>query len=198
MIASVTRLEPAKRVEDLVKVLKVVVDEIPDAVCVIAGDGSLRSSLQGAARAAGIDDNLLLVGNRPQRWLASLLADADVVLFPLAGRALVEATLSGSPLVVYDLEWHHEALEDQVSGFLVEPGDTIRMARVAIDLIRYPEKAVPIAAAARQAAIRRFDRSELIARERHLMKGLLKSGSMSPRVGNGDMGSGEQQETSHL
>ena len=198
LIASVTRLEPAKRVEDLVKVLKVVVDEIPDAVCVIAGDGSLRSSLQGAARAAGIDDNLLLVGNRPQRWLASLLADADVVLFPLAGRALVEATLSGSPLVVYDLEWHHEALEDQVSGFLVEPGDTIRMARVAIDLIRYPEKAVPIAAAARQAAIRRFDRSELIARERHLMKGLLKSGSMSPRVGNGDMGSGEQQETSHL
>jgi glycosyltransferase involved in cell wall biosynthesis len=167
-------------------------------VCVIAGDGSLRAVLEHAARQAGIEDNLLLVGNRPQRWLASLLADADVVLFPLAGRALVEATLSGSPLVVYDLEWHHEVLEDQVSGFLVESGDTTRMAQVAVEVIRHPDRTVPIAEAARQAALQRFDRSVLIAKERQLMKGLLKSGSMSPRVGNVDMGSGEQQETGHL
>lgn len=195
LIASITRLEPAKRVEDLVKVLEVVVGEIPDAVCVIAGDGSLRSTLQDAARRAGIEDNLLLVGNRPQRWLASLLADADVVLFPLAGRALVEATLSGSPLVVYDLEWHHEVLEDQVSGFLVESGDTTRMAQVAVEVIRHPDQTVPIAEAARQAAIQRFDRSVLIAKERHLMKSLVDSDSLSRVARDGDVASSEHEET---
>ena len=198
LIASVTRLEPAKRVEDLVKVLEVVVGEIPDAVCVIAGDGSLRSSIRDAAREAGIDDNLLLVGNKPQRWLASLLSDANVVLFPLAGRALVEAMLSGSPMVAYDLEWHHEVLEDGVSGFLVEPGDTTRMAQLAVEVIWHPEQAVPIAEAARMAAIRRFDRSKLIARERQLLEGLLEAESMAPVVGDGDRASVEQEETGHL
>ncbi|SVA50562.1 uncharacterized protein METZ01_LOCUS103416, partial [marine metagenome] len=97
LLVSVTRLEPVKYPQDLIRVLALVHQSRSDVTCVIAGDGSLRDELVALARELGVNDNLYLVGNKRQDWLASLLSDADVVLAPMLGRALVEASLSATP-----------------------------------------------------------------------------------------------------
>ena len=113
------RLEPVKNAMDLVDVLEIVHRERPDVVCVVVGDGSQRQEILTRIGLLKLEDSLLLVGNKSQSWIASLLADADVVVAPMMGRALVEAALSGTPIVAYDVDWHSEFVSANVTGVLV-------------------------------------------------------------------------------
>ena len=109
-----------------------------DVNCVIAGDGSLRDELVALARELGVNDNLHLVGNKHQDWLASLLSDADVVLAPMLGRALVEASLSATPIVAYQADWHGELISDGETGVLVESRNVEEMAAGVMRLLDQP------------------------------------------------------------
>jgi glycosyltransferase involved in cell wall biosynthesis len=138
LLVSVTRLEPVKYPHDLVRVLALVHKSRNDVVCVIAGDGSLRDELIELARELGVHDNLHLVGNKHQDWLASLLSDADVVLAPMLGRALVEASLSATPIVAYRADWHSELISNGETGILVESRNVEEMAAGVMQLLDQP------------------------------------------------------------
>ena len=138
LLVSVTRLEPVKYPQDLIRVLALVCQSKSDVSCVIAGDGSLRDELVALARELGVNDNLHLVGNKHQDWLASLLSDADVVLAPMLGRALVEASLSATPIVAYQADWHGELISDGETGVLVESRNVEEMAAGVMRLLDQP------------------------------------------------------------
>ena len=173
LVASVTRLEPSKKVEQILQALFHIAEIKPEIVCVIAGDGSLKTDLVEKAEEKGLRSNLILVGNKPQTWLASLLADSDVLVFPLAGRALVEAALSGTPIVACDTEWHHELIDANKSGVLVEVDNPKIMAKSVIDLLDDKEKAMYLAENLRKKVISDFATKDLIRLERGFVSDLL-------------------------
>ena len=167
-IVCVSRLESHKRPDDVLHTLAIARREIPSLTGILVGDGSLRTELEDLSEELGLGDSLLMVGDRDQQWVASVLSRATVILAPLAGMALVEAGLSATPIVAYDTEWHPEALEHGVSGLLVPYRDTEAMAQALCSLVEDPEKARSIGREARDAMLARIDSRTLVERERAL------------------------------
>jgi glycosyltransferase involved in cell wall biosynthesis len=145
----VSRLEPAKHAEDVLDVLHAVRAREPSVAAVLVGDGSLRGALESRARELGLAEHVRFTGNRDQPWVAAALREASVVLAPLAGRALLEAALSATPIVAYDYEWHRELIRDGETGVLVAYRDTEAMSAAVVDLISDPARAERLGTRAR-------------------------------------------------
>lgn len=176
LIATVSRLEPVKLILDVVEVLAGVRAVFPNAVCVISGDGSQREDLLEMAARRGQSEALILPGYRPQQWVAELLADADVVLATLIGRALVEAALSSTAVVAYDCEWHSEFITEDSTGLLVPLRDTVAMADAVVSLLSDPERANRIGSQARKHALDVMSPTVVTRVERDLLIPLLPTG----------------------
>ena len=91
------------------------------------GDGSLRDSVEGEARALGVGSNVRFFGTC--RNVPEILSQADI--FVLASRyeglpmSILEAMRAGLPVVATDVGGVHEAVREQVTGFLVSRGDAL-------------------------------------------------------------------------
>lgn len=127
----ISRLEPLKLVDDVIRMLGVMKDSSPRAKVVLAGDGTQRAELEALAESLGIADRVVFAGNRDQSWLARVVPHVAAVVSPLTGRALVEAGLGGVPLIAYDIEWHGEVVETGVTGELVPHRDYRALAKAA-------------------------------------------------------------------
>ncbi len=162
----VSRLEPSKHPDCALLVLAALRATHPEAALVVIGDGSIREALERQARELGIDDDVRFVGVREQGWIARALSSASVVLCPYSGLALVEAALSGTPIVAYDVEWHGELISSGENGLLVPFGDTGAMAQAAESLLLDRARGAAIAATARSQALHEMDRADAVAAKR--------------------------------
>ncbi|WP_090673105.1 glycosyltransferase [Aureimonas jatrophae] len=97
----------------------------PDLVCLLAGDGPLRATLQDRAGAIGLGRTVRFLGERDD--VADLMAAADCLVLPslFEGLPLVvlEAMAAGLPVVATRIGGTSEAVEDNGTGWLAEPGD---------------------------------------------------------------------------
>jgi glycosyltransferase involved in cell wall biosynthesis len=149
----------------------------PRIAAVIVGEGALRAELEQLRTALGREEHVAFAGDRDQRWIARMLTQSDVVAVPLAGLALVEAALSGTPIAAYDVEWHAELLRAPGEGLLVPYRDTDALADAICALAGDPDRAARIAAAARERALEIMQPAKLIADERALADQLLAPAS---------------------
>ncbi|MBK5229146.1 MAG: glycosyltransferase family 4 protein [Actinobacteria bacterium] len=173
LIVYVGRLESVKHVDEVVGAFAVVAAHHTDARLLVIGDGSLRDELMQGAAHLGVGDRTHFVGNRDQEWIARALADADVVASPLTGRALVEAGLSGTVIVAYDIEWHSELLEDGVTGHLVPYRAVESFARVIERCLDDPGEARSLGARCREHVLEMMDPWRLMQHERRVYAELL-------------------------
>lgn len=152
-LITVSRLAPVKHPEDVIDVLAEARKYVPSLVAVIVGDGPMRSELEQRARDLGVDEGLVLVGARDQQWIARALASACVVVSPVTGRALVEASLSGRPIVAYDFEWQSEFISSGLDGIVVPYRDTKEMAAAVCRLLTDPDLADAIGSRSRKKTL---------------------------------------------
>jgi glycosyltransferase involved in cell wall biosynthesis len=138
LVLTVARLEPVKMVDHSIRAFAVVHSRHPDAMLLIAGEGSQREALQGLARELGIGDKVKFLGLVDQGLLARL-APGCVALSPLTGIALIETSLAGCPAVAYDCDSAvAELVETGVTGTLLKPLDWKGMGHAAADLFDDP------------------------------------------------------------
>lgn len=175
-VVYVGRLETLKHPDDVVRAFVAARAHHPTLECILVGDGSLRKELVALAKKMGVEDALHLVGNRPQRWIADLLPHANVVLAPLVGRSLVEAALSTTPIVAYDIEWHSELVQDGITGALVPYRDSAAMGAAIAHLLDDEAMAKRLGSAARQEAQRMMNPNEIRRHERMHYELLLAGG----------------------
>jgi glycosyltransferase involved in cell wall biosynthesis len=90
---------------------------------------------------------------------------ADVIVSPLTGRALIEAALSGTPVVAYDVEWHRELIRNHDTGLLVPYRDYAAMATAILWVFDHPGEAGTLGAHARAAALEQFHPRKLLREE---------------------------------
>lgn len=172
-LISLGRLEPVKYPQDVLDAFLLVAAGSPGLHLVMIGDGRLRGSLAARAMNEGKAEFVHLVGNRSQEWIACALVDAAVVVAPMAGRALVEASLSRTPIVAYDVEWHPELIESGRTGMLVPFRDVSALANAIIDLLADPDRAAAIGGSAREVALGTMAPEAITDQERSLYEGLL-------------------------
>lgn len=174
----VGRLEAVKSPDDVVRVLAALQKDHPELKAVLVGDGRLRPPVQALAARLGVGDALRMPGNRDQAWIAACFAAATVVVSPHMGRALVEAALSGTPIVAYDRDWQAELVRTGETGIVVPDRDWKAMADAVGALLADREAAHAMGARGREAAKRVMDPAALMAHERGAYEALL-----APRPG---------------
>ncbi|HTM77868.1 MAG TPA: glycosyltransferase family 4 protein [Devosia sp.] len=131
LLVSTGRLMPQKNHLTAIAALAA----LPRAHLIIAGEGDDRAELLAAALAANVAGRLHLIGDRPREAVASLLAAGDVYVFPSVwetfGLAVVEAGMTGLPIVAADLSVLREVLQpaaERGMALFHPPKDAVALA----------------------------------------------------------------------
>jgi glycosyltransferase involved in cell wall biosynthesis len=124
MIISLRSLEPVYDLETLLYAIPQVIKEIPEAIFVIAGEGSQEAYLKDLASDLEIVDNVRFTGSIPNDQLPDYLNASDIYV----STSLSDAGLSAStaeamacalPVVVTDSAENRLWVKDGKGGFLI-------------------------------------------------------------------------------
>jgi len=154
LLTYVGRLDPDKFPLDLVECLALVHRRHPQAVLACAGTGTLTSEMQQRAAGLGLLEHLRLLGSLPLEDLASLLVASDLVVAPHMGYTLVEAGLTGVPIVTYDYDFHAEIIVDGETGYLASLRDAPALAERVCAVLDDPTHARAVGQRLRQRLLR--------------------------------------------
>jgi glycosyltransferase involved in cell wall biosynthesis len=141
LLSYVGRLDADKFPLDLVDCLGFIGGRFPDVVLACAGTGARTEEMRRRARELGVSDNLRLLGALDLDDLPTLLASSDVFVAPHMGYTLVEAGLTGVPIVTYDYDFHREIVTDGENGYLVPFRDVVALAERVCQLLANPAAA---------------------------------------------------------
>jgi glycosyltransferase involved in cell wall biosynthesis len=150
IVGNVAALVPHKGQRHLVEAAALVVQTVPDARFVIAGDGDLRDSLERQIRDRRLEKHVFLTGFRPD--VLSLLKAFDVFVMSSVteglGTSLLDAMACGKPIVATRAGGMPEAVADGETGLLVPPRDPAALAAAIVRLLtEAPARAAMCAAA---------------------------------------------------
>jgi glycosyltransferase involved in cell wall biosynthesis len=174
-LLTVARLETVKMVDDSIRAFSLVVKTHPDAILILAGQGSQREELEGLARQLGVADRVCFLGLIDQDLLARI-APGCIALSPLTGMALFETSMAGCPAIAYDCDSAvNEMIQDGVTGWILPRGDWEGMGRAASDLLNDPDEYRRLSDAIRRNAELLTDERRLYAHEEAAFERLLAS-----------------------
>lgn len=150
-LISIGRLTARKGLREFVSaVLPLIVAELPTARFVLVGgeasdalhaNGHSAHELVCIAEASGVIDNLRIVGRLDDQEIEGAWAASDVHVFPVLnipgdpegfGMVAIEAAARGIPTVAYAVGGVPDAVEDGVSGALVQEGDALAFAAAVL------------------------------------------------------------------
>jgi glycosyltransferase involved in cell wall biosynthesis len=130
VVGALGRLVPQKGFPYLLRAMRRVVARLPNARCVIVGDGPLRAALEEESRALGIEETVRFLGARSEPW--ATLVNCDVIALPSLFEglplALLEALTVGTPVVASRVGGAEELLIDGQNGLLTQPRDAATLA----------------------------------------------------------------------
>jgi len=123
-VLAVGRLVPVKRFELLVDALALARRSVPDLRAVIVGEGYERDRLEAHRRAVGAERWLALPGFMDEEQLVDQYRRAWLVASTSQregwGMTITEAGACATPAVVSRIAGHVDAVEDDVTGFVVD------------------------------------------------------------------------------
>jgi glycosyltransferase involved in cell wall biosynthesis len=148
ILLSVSRLVPQKGIDVALRALA----SLPgDTVLVVLGEGPERGRLESLARQLGVDGRVFLPGRVPD--VAAWLERAAVYVHPARwegfGLAVLEAMLSGLPVVATNVSSLPELVVDGETGLLVEPNEPAALALAIGRALEQPQLGIAGARCAR-------------------------------------------------
>lgn len=154
------RLEEQKGHDVLFEALARLVRKGGDFTLAVAGEGSRRSWLEQQALSRGLAPRVQFVGQLQPEDLGGLLSAADAVLLPSRWEGLplvlLEAMARARPIVASAVGGIPDAIEDDVHGTLVPPGDAAALADALEQLHRKADRAWRLGRAAAQRVRERY------------------------------------------
>jgi glycosyltransferase involved in cell wall biosynthesis len=172
-IGVIARLVEQKGHRFLVAAAPRVLQERPDAVFVLVGDGELSSELEELVLSEGLAERFRLLGNRSD--VPAVLDELDVVVHPALFEglclAVIEAQAAGVPVAATNVGGIGENVVDSVTGVLVPPGDPVALADAILRLLAAPEAARALAAEAQRRVLARYSEASMVERTLALYSG---------------------------
>lgn len=165
VVGCVAHLSPKKGQTYLLQAVALLRDRFPDLVCLLAGEGEMRDALQREAEKLGIAAQVRLLGFRQD--VISIMNAADVVVLPSIakeglGLVLVEAALLEKPTIGSDAPGIDEAIQNDVTGLLVPPGDAAALAEQLTVLLEDTALRTKLGQAGRARAERIFSQAAMV------------------------------------
>lgn len=163
-VGTVSMFYPIKRVDLFLEMARQILRIRPDAEFVVAGGGTGEAELREAARDLG--DRIRFLGVRYD--VPDLLASFDVFVlcsdYEGAGVGLIEAMLSGVPVVATRVGGVPEVVDDGETGFLVPQGNVDALTERVLYLMGNPELRNRMGKTGRRVALRRFSAEAMVGR----------------------------------
>ena len=138
-------LHPKKGPDVLLKAMPRVLSKVPNTELVIAGDGIMRGELEELSEKLGIKDYVNFTGFIPENLKPLYYNSADVFCLPsrmsteVFPMVLLEASASGLPMVVSDLNTFKCIIEDGYNGLFTKRGNKNSLADAIIYLLENEE-----------------------------------------------------------
>jgi len=165
-LLTVARLVRRKGVDTVIEALPEIAKTVPDVAYVVIGGGPERERLLALAQDRGVRERVRMPGSvsDEDKTAALYLCDAfvmpsrDIASEPPEGFGMVylEANLCGKPVIGANTGGVSDAIEEGVSGLLVEPDAPEQLAAAAIRLLSDLTYAKSLGEAGRRRAVDRF------------------------------------------
>ena len=180
-LLSVSRLADMYKGHDTaIRALPLVRAIVPGVRYLIAGDGPLRDYLARVAGSLGVRAAVQFLGDVPEDVLPGLYRSADVLLTLSResateggaegfGIVCLEAAASGIPVVAGRSGGLPDAVEDGVTGILVDPTDIGAAAEAIVSLLTESARARAMGEAGRKRVLERFTWEKVIGEARRVL-----------------------------
>ena len=173
IVICVSALEKRKIIEDAIHAFRIVIENTKCHL-ILVGAGSMEFDYRKLVSDLGISQSVTFTGIINQLELSSYLAQSDVVLSPLTGRALTEAMLASTPVVAYKIDCHPDFINSGVNGYLVEYRDVEAMAARALELLEDANLSKKLGAAGRALILDMMNPTKLVEDQRKLFDELMR------------------------
>lgn len=167
VIISVGRMSDGKGFPQLIRILPEILKKIPNAICVLVGDGPKRPTLVGMTQKNYLQNAVRFLGNISYTELPMYYRVAD--LFVLLthkdekvgaeegwGTAFLEAAAVGLPVIAGRVGGSEEAVDDGIGGLVVDTIDDGVVVKEITDLLGDKETTKVMGAAGRERVLREF------------------------------------------
>ncbi len=172
LVLFVGRLSRQKDLSTLLQAAQRVAQARPRTLWVIVGHGPRRAAWEALAGRLGLGKNVRFVGGVSYAEVSAYYAACDVFaitsLYEGTCMVLLEAALSGKPIVATAFAGAYDAIVDGESGYIVPLRDAPVVAQRLIELLADPLLADRMGAAGREWVLARFRPSEVLARYRQM------------------------------
>ena len=171
VLLTVSRVVERKGHDRVLRLLARLDGQLPPYRYYVVGDGPYRGVLQRLAHALGLSERVVFTGNVPTDELGAYLHHADLfVMLPRSARAAfegfglayVEAGLSGTAAVGSAHGGAVEAVQHDVTGWVVDPDQEESAAKELLALARDADRRRRYADAARAWALRELDPTRFV------------------------------------
>jgi len=143
IIGTAARLNSIKNIQMMLRVLKLVLQEVPEACLVIAGQGEEEKKLKAMAWELGVADQVKFIGLRFD--LPEIYQLFEVFLLTSFSEGisvtLLEAMASGIPSVVTDVGGNREVVVEGETGYLLAVDGDQPMAQRICHLLQHSDLA---------------------------------------------------------
>lgn len=171
-VGAVARLATQKRLDRLLRAAA----QLPDAHCILAGDGEERAGLEALAAELGITRRTHFLGHRTDTGDVLDAIDVFVVSSDREGlsNSMLEALAAGVPVISTPVSGADDALEPLADG--TPPGEIVgfgedEIASALRRLLADAAGRAKMANAARRSAMERFGMDAMLARWEALLAG---------------------------
>ncbi|HEY7055785.1 MAG TPA: glycosyltransferase family 4 protein [Vicinamibacterales bacterium] len=137
LVGNVAALVPHKGQKHLIDAAALVIQKVPDARFIIAGEGELRSALERQIKERRLEKHVFLTGFRPDVLSVHKALDLFVMssVTEGLGSSLLDAMACEKAVVATTAGGIPEAVVDRETGLLVPPRDPEAMARAIVALL---------------------------------------------------------------
>jgi N-acetyl-alpha-D-glucosaminyl L-malate synthase BshA len=174
VLVHLSNFRPVKRLQDVVKIFNLVQQRLP-AVLLLLGDGVERSNVEFLVRELGLSRRVFFMGKLPNP--EDYLSISDLMLLPSEtesfGLAALEAMACEVPVIATRVGGVPELIDTGRTGCLAPIGAVEEMGRCAVDLLSDPKRLRDVGKVARQTALERYDRDQIVPRYEAFYKKLV-------------------------
>lgn len=146
-LARLAGLERYKGIDEILEAMPALLEQEPNLIYMVLGDGNDQPRLEAKTQALGIADKVIFAGFVRESDKADYLRLADVFALPGRGEGFgivyLEAMACGVPAVGSQLDGSREALRDGLLGELVDPADPASVKQGILRALAKPKEIPP-------------------------------------------------------
>lgn len=178
-VAFAGRLVPKKGVDVLLRAMAGVLEQLPTARLLIAGDGPERPALERLAAELRLRPQVSFTGHLAAADLEPRLSSSWVQAVPSTyeepfPNVAVEAMMRGTAVVATAVGGSTEIVKDGVTGYLVPPAEPAALADALLTLLRNRQAAEAMGAAGRVLATAEYHEDRMVERFLSVYQGLVE------------------------